>query len=159
MKIFGLLILIVLLGVGGCVTVDNSTLVDADSHGYANGQYRDVRSGKLCDFGIFGGGAASAAANANSMLASSITTAASIATGNSTGSSKSSSGGGGLVGLRVYPAPAQGDPLPFARSIAMINYSKKLTKVSYDDSGLVNYEFGEPTQKSRPSSFGHQPVQ
>ena len=62
MKKLGSLMVIMVLGVWGCVTVDNSTMVDADSQGYATGQYRDVRHGKVADFGIYGGGAGACAA-------------------------------------------------------------------------------------------------
>jgi hypothetical protein len=159
MKKVGLSMLILTLAVCGCVTVDNSTIVDADTHGYASGQYRDVRHGKVGDFGVFGTGAGGAASAASTSAIAALTSATSISSG-AAGSQNSSSGaGGGMLGLRVYPAPTQGNPLPFARSIAMINYSKKLTRVTYDDSGLVNYEFGEPGQKSPPSSFGYKPVQ
>jgi hypothetical protein len=159
MKKLGLLMLISALGVWGCVTVDNSTIVDADTHGYATGQYRDVRHGKVADFGVFATGAGGAASAASSSALAALTTATSISSGTANKNDSSSGGGGGMLGLRVYPAPTQGNPLPFARSIAMINYSKKLTRVTYDDSGLVNYEFGEPGQKSPPSSFGYKPVQ
>jgi hypothetical protein len=159
MKKFGVLILITALGVCGCVTVDNSTLVDADTQGYASGQYRDVRHGKIANFGIFGGGAGSSATTSAGALLSSLTSATSIASSSSGFKNDNSGNGGGMLGLRVWPAPTQGDPMPFARSVAMINYSKKLTRVTYDDSGLVNYEFGEATQRPRPISFGYQPIQ
>jgi hypothetical protein len=155
MKNFIWLFLILARGVWGCVSVDHTTLVDADQSGYASGQYRDVRHGTVANFGIFGAGAGAAAADSAS-AALSLTAAA--LTGGAK-SAASSGGGGGMLGLRVYPAPSQGDPMPFARSIAMINYSKKLTRVSYDDCGLVSYEFGEPNRRPLPSSFGHQPVQ
>jgi hypothetical protein len=159
MKKLGLLMLISALGVWGCVTVDNSTMVDADTTGYATGQYRDVRHGKVGDFGVFGTGAGGAASAASTSAIAALTTATSMSSGSAASHDSSSGGGGGMLGLRVSPAPTQGNPLPFARSIAMINYSKKLTRVSYDDSGLVNYEFGEPDRRARPSSFGHQPIQ
>lgn len=155
MKKIGLLSLIMALAVWGCVTVDNSTIVDADQNGVASGQYRDIRHGQVCDFGIYGGGAGAAAASSATGI---ITTAAGgTLTNSGPNAASSSGGGGGFLGLRVLPAPAQGDPLPFARSIAMINYAKKLKKVSYDDCGLVSFEFNDQGP-ARPAAFGHQPV-
>ncbi len=57
MKKIGWLLLIMALGVWGCVTADNSTLIDTGQQGYASGQYRDTHQGKVADFGIFGTGA------------------------------------------------------------------------------------------------------
>lgn len=145
------------LGVWGCVSVDHSTVVDTDTSGYASGQFRDVRHGKVANFGIFGGGAGAAAASAGTSMATTLT--AITQTGTQTGPTASSGGGGGMLGLRVYPVPTQGDPMPFARSIAMINYSKMLKKITYDDCGLVSYEFRDIGPGPHPSSFGHQPVQ
>jgi len=158
MKKLGLLTLILTLAVWGCVAVDHTTVVDADHSGYASGQFRDVRHGTVANFGIFGAGAGAAAAAAGSTALTSLATMATLSSTANLANNASSGGGGGMLGLRVYPAPSQGDPMPFARSIAMINYSKKLTRVSYDDCGVVSYEFGEP-QQARPSSFGHQPIQ
>lgn len=158
MKKLGFLMLFVSLGLWGCVTVDSSTIVDADQTGYANGQYRDVRSGKVCDVTLYGGGAgASAASTATGMISTLSQTSASTVGGNS---NSTSGGGGGLVGVHIRP-PAQGDPMPFAKAIATINYSKKLKNISYDESsGQLNYQFGEPDMRPRSSSsFGHQPIQ
>jgi hypothetical protein len=144
MKKIGWLLLIMALGVWGCVTADNSTIIDTNQQGYASGQYRDVHQGKVSDFGIFGTGAAVGAA--------------------------AGSAGGGMLGLRIYPSPTQGDPLPFARSIAMINYSKRLSSIKYDESGgIIEYEFNPgpmsmrsvyaPPKAPEPSAFGHQPIE
>lgn len=149
----------------GCVTVDNATVIDTTPIGDASGQYRDVRHGEVGNFGIFGTGAGAGAADSVGLAL----TAASLV-GNS---GSSSGGGGGMLGLRVYPAPSQGDPMPFARSIAMINYSKKLKSIKYDEfGGVIDYEFeAQPisylkttpqqptTRQQRRSSFGHQPVE
>lgn len=149
----------------GCVTVDHATVIDTTQIGDASGQYRDVRQGKVADFGIFGTGAGVGGSE----------TLALNALAASAGSS--SSGGGGMLGLRVYPGPTQGNPMPFARSIAMINYSKKLKSIKYDEyGGVIDYEFDSqpisylktpqvktgseiPTKLKRRSSFGHQPVE
>jgi hypothetical protein len=75
-----------------------------------------------------------------------------------------------MLGLRIYPSPTQGDPLPFARSIAMINYSKRLRSIQYDETGgIIQYEFNPepmsmrseyaPSKAQAPSAFGHQPIE
>jgi hypothetical protein len=163
MKKIGLFLLITALGVWGCVTADNSTLIDTDQQGYASGQYRDTHHGQVGNFGIFGTGAGvSAASAAGSALLSGIGSAAL--------SNSSSGGGGGMLGLRVYPPPTQGDPVPFARAIAMINYSKRLSSIKYDESGgIIEYEFNPgpmsmrseyaPPKTQAPSAFGHQPIE
>jgi len=167
MKNFIWLFLILALGVWGCVTVDNATLIDTDKDGYANGQFRDVRNGQVADFTLFGGGAGAAAANSASALLAATTTAA--AQGGK--KSASSGGGGGMFGLTVSPAPSQGDPVPFAKSVAMINYSKRLKSIKYDEmGGIIEYEFAPgpmsmksdspaPKTSKMPSAFGHQPVE
>jgi hypothetical protein len=67
----------------------------------------------------------------------------------------------------------EGDPVKFARAVAMINYSKNLKSIKYNEcGGLVAYEFEQrpvssikPTYQAPgarmnlPSSFGHQPVE
>ena len=162
MKKIGSVMLIMALGVWGCVSVDHSTVVDTDTSGYATGQFRDVRHGKVANFGIFGGGAGAAAASTATGLITSVVIPPGGGGSTFTGGpneSNNSGGGGGMLGLRVYPAPTQGDPMPFARSIAMINYSKMLKKITYDDAGLVSYEFRDIGPGPHPSSFGHQPIQ
>ncbi len=179
MKKIGLLLLIMALGVWGCVTADNSTLIDTDQQGYATGQYRDTHQGTVADFDIYGGGAGASAASSAASLAgtallSSVTNGVgsrTLSAGANSGSSNSSSGGGGgMVGLRIHPAPTQGNPLPFARSIAMINYSRRLSSIKYDESGgIIEYEFNTepmsmrsecaPPKAQEPSAFGHQPIE
>lgn len=167
MKKFILLFLILSLGVWGCVTVDHATLIDTDKDGYANGQFRDVRNGNVADVSFFGGGAGAAAASSASALIAATATAA--AQGGK--QSASSGGGGGMFGLHVKPGPTQGDPVPFAKSVAMINYSKRLKSIKYDEmGGVIEYEFGPgpmsmrsdspaPKGTKMPSAFGHQPVE
>jgi hypothetical protein len=158
MKKIGLLLLIMALGVWGCVTANNSTLIDTDQQGFASGQYRDVRQGQVADFGIFAGGAGTGAASAARAIGPLLS------------DTKSGSGGAGMIGLRVYPSPTQGDPLPFARSIAMINYSKRLSSIKYDETGgIIEYQFNPgpmsmksvyaPPKAQEPSAFGHQPIE
>jgi len=179
MKKIGLLLLIMALGVWGCVTADNTTLIDADQQGYATGQFRDVHHGQVTDFSIFGGGAGVSAASSAASLASSallsgvlngVGSASLSKSISGSNSSSSSGGGGGMLGLRVYPPQTQGDPLPFARSLAMINYSKRLRSIKYDESGgIIEYEFNNepmpmtseyaPPKAQEPSAFGHQPIE
>lgn len=167
MKKIGSLMLILALGVWGCVTVDNATVVDTDQSGYATGQFRDTRNGRVANFGVFGSGAGGAASATGSALAIGLQGISQVGPSNTSGL------GGGMLGLRVYPAPTQGDPVPFARAVAMINYSKKLKSIKYDESGgVIEYDFNEQplTQRrvgklapsaSTPSSgaFGYQPVE
>jgi len=60
----------------------------------------------------------------------------------------------------------------FARAIAMINYSKSLRTIRYDEAGgILEYDFNQAPigrqssaatttgQGCMPSSFGHQPIQ
>jgi hypothetical protein len=170
MKSLGFMALIlIVLGCWGCMSVDHTTVIDSPESGYASGQFRDVRQGKVSDFGIFGAGAGAAAASGASALMQA--TGAALTQG--TSQTGSSGGGGGMVGLRVYPGPTQGDPRPFAKSIAMINYSKTLKRITYDEAGgVIEYEFDHapipgrsssyqpPAAKPRlPSSFGYQPVE
>jgi len=171
MKNFILLFLILSLGVWGCVTVDNTTLIDTDKDGYANGQFRDVRSGSVADVSLFGGGAGAGAASAGASALGALATNTLLATGSATSNKSSSGGGGGMFGLHVKPAPTQGDPVPFAKSVAMINYSKRLKSIKYDEmGGVIEYEFGPgpmsmrsdspaPKGTKMPSAFGHQPVE
>lgn len=64
------------------------------------------------------------------------------------------------------------DPVRFARAVAMLNYSKRLKNITYNEAGeVVSYEFDTKTsagksgeksiqrQPSLPPSFGHQPIQ
>jgi hypothetical protein len=163
MKNFNWLFLILSLGVWGCVTVDNTTLIDTDKDGYASGQFRDVRTGKAADVSLYGGGAgAAASSSAGAFVAAAAAGAKNAA---------SSGGGGGMFGLHIKPGPTQGDPVPFAKSVAMINYSKRLKSIKYDEmGGVIEYEFGpgpmsmrsdSPASKGTkmPSAFGHQPVE
>ena len=123
------LLLVMVLGLSGCVSVQHAEIIYTDKDGYASGQYRDVRSGSVCNlaFGMFGMG------------------------------SGVNLGVGGF-GAVINPAPTQGDPTPFARSIAMINYSRKLTKLKFDYDGIVDYEFSDKPLKNGYQPFGRQPL-
>ena len=77
------------------------------------------------------------------------------------------------TGVEGHRRWGEGDPVNFARAIAIINYSKNLRNIKYNEcGGVIAYEF-EPmpvssmrsaypapgTQRKLPSSFGHQPVE
>jgi hypothetical protein len=79
--------------------------------------------------------------------------------------------GAGWICGETGPPPSGAND--FARAIAMINYSKKLKSIKYDEfGGVIDYEFEQqplsyvkttpqaPAAKpQRRSSFGHQPVE
>lgn len=127
----------------GCATFQRSEVIETDKlEGYAAGTYRDNSSGPVGKVGLAGSGAGWGAG-----------------------------GGAGAVGFNVKTGPPPSGALDFARAIAMINYSKKLTSVKYDQyGGVIDYEFDQtPLARSKyrdpatapklPSSFGHQPVE
>ncbi len=141
MKKLGYLVLVLsmILGCSSLGTIQHSESIDTDSQG-AVGQYRDVRSGNFHD--VFVGFGASGWGGA---------------------------GAGGLGGLVVgiQAPPTQGNSMDFARSVAMINYSKKLKSVRYDEGGdIIEYDFDgkpaapgayRPTEvKPLPKAFGRQ---
>ncbi|MFZ5450341.1 MAG: hypothetical protein ACOZF2_00500 [Thermodesulfobacteriota bacterium] len=143
MKIFGLLLVMALL-VAGCATFQHSELIATDQQGYATGRYSSDSQGPTGRFGIAGTGAGWGA------------------------------GGVGFGGLAAFgkTGPPEITPIHFAKSIAIINYSKKLKSIKYDEiGGIVEYEFEEqPTlrtsskkasamRSSLPASFGHQPIE
>ena len=82
------------------------------------------------------------------------------------------------VWLSIETGPPPSGAQDFARAIAMINYSKKLKSIKYDEfGGVIDYEFEQQplsyvkttpqvqlpqsteTKLKRRSSFGHQPVE
>jgi hypothetical protein len=75
----------------------------------------------------------------------------------------------GAFGLQIDSSQSQGDPRYFARSIVMVDLSKKLKSVKLDEvEGIREYEYVQPTDRSDyksksssslPSAFGHQPIQ
>lgn len=82
-------------------------------------------------------------------------------------------GGFGLGAISVTTGPPKISAYNFARSVAMINYSKKLKSIKYDETGgIIAYEFEQkplPSSTSSyqtpgskpnlPSSFGFQPIE
>jgi hypothetical protein len=140
MKNLGIMLAII-LPLAGCVTVDHSEVIRTEANGLASGEYRDVRTGTLAnvEFGALGGAASSMATTSTAVLN------ALVRSGPAMGA------GAGAIGFRVKPAPAQGDPTHFARSIAIINYSKRLAKIDYDEAGdIIKYEFNDKPLK-RPN--------
>lgn len=80
-------------------------------------------------------------------------------------------GGAGALGMSIKTGPPNSGAYQFARAVAMINYSKKLKSIKYDETGrILEYEFDQrplsrstvypPAQSTAPQqSFGYQPVQ
>jgi hypothetical protein len=81
-----------------------------------------------------------------------------------TSGSDSSGAGGAALGIRIMPTQSQGDPMPFAKSIATVNYSKKLKSVKYDEfGGIYEYDFSDSPRAAMsktppPPDFGYKPV-
>lgn len=135
-----LLILIIAMAFYGCATFNHSESIDVDHFG-ATGKYTDNRSGALYEMCLAGGGG---------------------------GGGKHA--GGGLLALYVKSNQSQSDPRNFAKSIVMVDMSKKLKSVKIDDvEGIREYEYVQPLARSEakpakpksglPPSFGYQPVE
>jgi hypothetical protein len=133
------LILGVMMVVPACASFQHSENISVDHFG-ATGNYSDSRSGALYSMGMFVG--------------------AGVGGGTA---------GGGALGLRMDSNQSQSDPRYFARSIVMVDLSKKLRSIKVDEcEGIREYEYVQPTDKSGgksksssklPSSFGHQPIE
>jgi hypothetical protein len=133
------LILGIMMVVPACATFQHSENISVDHFG-ATGNYQDSRSGMLYTLGLC--------------------SAAGVGGGTV---------GAGALGLRVDSSQSQSDPRYFARSIVMVDLSKKLRSVKLDEAeGIREYEYVQPTDRSDskskpssmlPSSFGHQPIQ
>jgi hypothetical protein len=140
------LILVILLAFSGCATFNRSQSIDSDQlEGYASGQFRESSSGRTGTVAVVGSAAGGGAGNPV---------------------------GFGLLGIYGTTGPPTSGSLEFARAISMLNYSKRLKSVKYDESGgIVEYEFDRgplagrtvspppSTRPKLPSSFGHQPVE
>jgi hypothetical protein len=125
----------------GCATFQHSEFIDADHLG-ATGKYHHETQGPVGTFFLAGVGAGVSG----------------------------SAGGGGAGAISVTTGFTAPDPRNFARSVSMINYSKKLKSVKYDEiSGVRSYEFEDPhavatkepslSTQEYPPSFGRQPIQ
>jgi len=145
MKLLGIVAIIAMF-LTGCAQFQRSEVIDTGKlNGYASGTYKDDSTGPVGSLGLVGSGAGWGAGGA----------------------------GLGVAGIGVKTGPPPSGALNFARAIAMINYSKKLKSISYDESGgVVDYEFAQtpsPTPRTHyqqpgpgqkyPPSFGYQPVQ
>ena len=144
-KILGVVIVVALV-CSGCATFHRSEVIDTDKlGGYASGTYSDNSRGRSGKIAVGGSGFGAGAASAGM-------------------------GAGWICG---ETGPPKSGAYDFARAIAMINYSKKLKSIKYDEyGGVIDYEFEsqplsyrsttpqEPgTTRQRRSSFGHQPVE
>ena len=130
------LIVVIMLVFSGCATFNHSEKLEVDHFG-ATGSYSDSRSGALYEAALYGGGGAGG------------TTV-----------------GMGAFGFYLKSDQSASDPRNFARSVVMVDLSKKLKSIKVDDvEGIREYEYIQPLVKSEvksknlPSSFGHQPVE
>jgi hypothetical protein len=146
MKLLGLITVFALV-CAGCTVSHRSEVIDTDKlGGYASGTYNDKSQGPVGRMAVGGSGAGAGAASFGF--------------------------GAGWACVETGPPPS--GAVDFARAIAMINYSKKLKSIKYDEfGGVIDYEFeAQPLsslrtitpqqlspKQSRRSSFGHQPVE
>ena len=145
------LILGVMLVVPACATFQHSESISVDHFG-ATGTYSDSRSGQLYEMSLGAGGGGGGWGFVGS-----------AAHGPATGF------GAGSLAFRIKSTQSQSDPRYFARSIVMVDLSKKLRSVKVDEcEGIREYEYIQPVERREgkyqsspklPSSFGHQPVQ
>ena len=145
MKLLGVVTVIALVS-SGCTMSHRSEVIDTDKlGGYASGTYDSKSSGPSGKVSVGGSGFGAGAASA----------------------------GFGAGWIRGETGPPPSGAQDFARAIAMINYSKKLKSIKYDEfGGVMDYEFESqplsyvkttPTEprptRQRRSSFGHQPIE
>lgn len=151
MKLLGLVTIVALVS-AGCTVSHRSEVIDTDKgSGYASGTYDSKSQGPSGKM-MVGGSAWGAGANSTGF-------------------------GAGWLSIETGPPPS--GALDFARAIAMVNYSKKLKSIKYDEfGGVIDYEFEQQplsyvqttpqvqttsqapsTKLKRRSSFGHQPVE
>jgi len=145
MKIMAVIVVAALV-FPGCARFSRSEAIDTDKlSGYASGTYSDRSSGHTGKVALGG-------------------------TGYGTGGAGVGFGAAWICG---ETGPPKSGAYDFARAIAMINYSKKLKSIKYDEyGGVIDYEFEQQpvsymktapqesgTKPSRRSSFGHQPVE
>lgn len=146
MRFLGVVIVIALV-FSGCASFQRSEVIDTDKlGGYASGTYSNNSSGPTGTLRLVGSGA---------------------------GWGTGGAGGLGVAGIGVHTGPPPSGAYDFARAIAMINYSKKLKSIKYDESGgVIAYEFEQMpssymrttpqdtgTKPKLPPSFGHQPIE
>jgi hypothetical protein len=145
MKLLGVVTVIALV-CSGCTISHRSEVIDTDKlGGYASGTYNAKSEGPSGRMTMGGSGYGAGAASA----------------------------GFGAGWICVETGPPKSGAYDFARAIAMINYSKKLKSIKYDEvGGVIAYEFepmpvssmktsqqGTATKPKLPPSFGHQPIE
>jgi hypothetical protein len=151
MKLLGVVTVIALI-CSGCTVSHRSEVIDTDKlGGYASGTFNEKSHGPVGKMSVGGSGFGAGAVSAGF--------------------------GAGWACVETGPPPSGAQD--FARAIAMINYSKKLKSIKYDEfGGVIDYEFEQqplsyaqttpqmkatspapPTKLKRRSSFGHQPVE
>jgi hypothetical protein len=144
MRILGVILVMGLLA-SGCANFKHSEFIGTDPQGFATGNYSLNSDGPTGSVLVAG-----------------------------TGAGFGGGGIGGFGGLAVMgeTGPPKGNAVNFAKSVAIINYSKKLKSIKYDETGgVIDYEFEQqPLQRtsskqppamrsSLPASFGHQPIE
>ena len=145
MRFLGVVIVVALV-FSGCATYQRSEVINTDKlGGYAAGEYRDNSTGPSGKMFLGGSGFG--------------------AGGSGTGF--------GVAWIGVESGPPKSGAYDFARAIALINYSKKLKSIKYDEyGGVLDAEFDQlPVSSMRtsrqdlgtkpkiPPSFGHQPIE
>jgi len=145
MKLLGIVTVIALVS-AGCTVSHRSEVIDTDKgSGYASGSYNAKSQGPSGKMTVGGSGLGAGAASFGF--------------------------GAGWMCIETGPPPS--GALDFARAIAMVNYSKKLKSIKYDEfGGVIDYEFeqmpvsslktaqqGPGAKPKLPPSFGHQPVE
>jgi len=150
MRFLGAVIVIALV-CSGCTISHRSEVIDTDKlGGYASGTYNSSSEGPSGRVAMGGSGY-----GAGGMGAPGIGT------------------GFGVAWLSAETGPPKSGANDFARAIAMINYSKKLKSIKYDEfGGVIDYEFeqmpvssmktaqqGPGAKPKLPPSFGHQPIE
>ncbi len=138
--------MVIALVASGCTISHRSEVIDTDKlGGNASGTYNATSQGPSGRMTVGGSGFGAGAASL----------------------------GFGAGWMSVETGPPKSGAYDFARAIAMINYSKKLKSIKYDEyGGVMDYEFEQqplsyvkttPTEpkptRQRRSSFGHQPVE
>lgn len=144
-------IILLILTFSGCASFKRTEVIDVDkAQGYATGTYNEDSGGKDTKFALGGSGG---------------------------GWGGGSAGGFGAAFIAFQSGPPTSGSRNFAGALAMINYSKSLKSIKYDETGgVITYEFEhEPSTADRntnskkyrpavaqpqaPSAFGYQPIE
>ena len=143
--------ILLFLTFSGCASFSRTEMIDTDKlQGFATGTYKEDSGGKATKFSLGGGGGSWGSAG---------------------------SGGLGAAWVTFQTGPPTSGSKDFAKALAIINYSKSLKSIKYDEAGgIISYEFEhqsstadsnansksyQPTlaQPKAPSSFGYQPIE